>query len=88
MTKQYDNRAVYRVTLNNHYLVTISFDHRTSLGKKVYEAHIINLDRFSGVYTAAHVYKFTDHCLSEADEARWIAGHHEHKYMTMRGEQA
>ena len=85
MTKQYDNKAVYRVKLECNYLVTICFDHWTNSGNAVYDAEIINLDKFGDTYTAAHHYRFTGHCNGEYHEARWIVRYHEHKDRQMRG---
>lgn len=85
MTKQYNNRGAYRITLNHHYIVTIEFHHWTNNGVAVYDAEIINLDRFTDTWAAAHHYRFTGHSMSEADEARHIAMHHEAKDEAMRG---
>ena len=85
MTKQYNNRGAYRVTLEHNYIVIISFDHWTNNGNAVYDAEIINLDRFDDSWNAAHHYRFTGHNLGEAQEARWIVKHHEEKDKAMRG---
>ena len=85
MTKQYNNRTAYRVTLKNHYIVIISFDHFTNNGNAVYDAEIINLDRFQDVWSGAHHYRFTGHQIGEQEEARWIVQHHEKKDEEMRG---
>ena len=85
MTKQYNNRGAYRVTLKHNYIVIISFDHWTNNGNAVYDAEIINLDRFTDTWGAAHRYRFTGHQIGEAQEARWIAQHHEAKDEAMRG---
>lgn len=85
MTKQYDNKAVYRVKLEYNYLVTICFDHWTNGGAAVYDAEIINLDKCDDTFSSAHHYRFTGHQLGEYHEARWIARHHEHKDRQMRG---
>lgn len=79
MVKQYDNKGAYRVTLRHHYIVIICFDHWTNNGNAVYDAEIINLDKFDDVWTGVHHYRFTGHCMSEADEARYIAQRHEEK---------
>ena len=79
MIKQRDNKAVYRVKLEYNYLVTICFDHWTNTGNAVYDAEIINLDKFDDIYTAAHHYRFTGHSIGEYHEARYIARHHEQK---------
>ena len=79
MIKQYDNKAVYRVTLEHHYLVTICFDHFTNSGNIVYDAEIINLDKFNDVYSGVHHYRFTGHSNGEYHEARWVVRYHEHK---------
>lgn len=85
MTKQYNNRGVYRITLGHHYIVIISFEHWTDAGRAVYDAEIINLDKFNDTWSAAHHYRFTGHGIGEAREARWIAEHHEAKDKAMRG---
>lgn len=85
MTKQYINKAAYRVTLKNHYIVIICFDHWTNNGNAVYDAEIINLDKFSDTWSGAHHYRFTGHQLGEVQEARWIAEYHEKKDEAMRG---
>lgn len=85
MTKQYDNKAVYRVKLEYNYLVVICFDHWTNGGAPVYDAEIINLDKCTDTFNAAHHYRFTGHQLGEYHEARWVARYHEHKDRQMRG---
>ena len=86
MTKQYNNRGVYRVTLKHNYIVIISFDHWTNNGNAVYDAEIINLDRFTDTWGAAHHYRFTGHQIDEADEARHIAQYHENKDESTRAQ--
>lgn len=85
MIKQYNNRSAYRITLENHYIVIISFDHFTNNGNAVYDAEIINLDRFTDTRGGAHHYRFTGHSMGEAEEARWVVQHHENKDKAMRG---
>lgn len=86
MVRQKDNRACYRITCDNHYLVIIVFLGFNYTGIKRYEATLINLDKTDD-YSGAHVYRFTGHNYNEYEECRWIAEYHEKKARKMRCEQ-
>ena len=85
MVRQKDNRACYRVTANEHYIVIITYLGFNYNGIMRYETTLINLDKTDS-YSGAHVYRFTGHHYNEYDECKWIVNYHEKKATRMKGE--
>lgn len=78
MTTRRDNKATYRVTTTNHWLVILERLHNTYCGNPRFEATLINIDGESD-YISSFVYRFTGHYMDEQSEAEWIVKHHEAK---------
>lgn len=81
MVRQKDNVAVYKiVTEKRAYYVELFHLKNTYNGVARFEAHIIRTNIVEHYdYCGAHVYRFTGHCSSELDEAKFIVNYHERK---------